>query len=130
MNFITILETNHNYNETILHYCQWDRNEVELEKLLTVLAFARECYDDGTCSLTFEFSRDLIPEAAARIHMKLNYDSLLFEMHTGNFKCPRFVNSIRSTGDEHIESPMTDPTACVKAIHKYFRTNGLCMYFH
>ncbi len=92
MQFITIVETNHKENETFIHYCQWDGNEVELEKLFKMINFA--CYDDMAGDYSDFYGRiDIkLPESMVDEHVKLKYGCFdyMFQKHVGVFKCPDF----------------------------------------
>lgn len=93
MKFVLILETNHKENEDFLHYCQWNENEEELEKLFRL--FKEADYEElfGGHYSSFWFSRTLLSESAVDEHVKLRefggYDRM-FQKHTGKFVCPKF----------------------------------------
>lgn len=133
MQFITILETNRREKESAIHYCQWDGNEAELEKLFNIMTLSYQD-DDFRCHevCTFVFSRQLIPEAAVDAHCKLLYGNYMsmFVKHTGTFKCPPFETTVESEGGEEVRVPMTDPYKCAEALHEYFRNTELSEYFH
>jgi hypothetical protein len=120
MKFIVILETNHKENESYIHYCQWDGNETELQKLLNVIEFA--CYDDmyGDYS-DFVCSRNFISESAVDEHIQLkefnSYDHM-FQKHVGVFKCPEF-DYLRD-GDEYEAAKMLDDCLYGCKLGNYF----------
>ncbi len=92
MQFITIVETNHKEHETFIHYCQWNGNEKELQKLMNVIDTSEGGDElDGDVS-TFVCSNVLISETAADEHMQLEYGSYshMFQKHVGVFKSPKF----------------------------------------
>ncbi len=118
MRFVTILEFNHKENEPVLHYCQWQGNEHEFETLFRVIDLAQTDVDfgPGCHASTFNYCRELIPEAAVDAHVKLGYGSFtrMFKKHVGRFVCPPFTQKVLEpvTREYYIDGPMTDPRDC------------------
>jgi hypothetical protein len=134
MDFVTVLEFNHKENEATLHYCQWQGNGAELEKLFAAIELAekdQEFASSGHVS-TFKFQRALIPEAAVQAHLALKYGSFthMFQRHVGVFKCPPFTSkAVNEAGDEYVDAPMTDPRACALRLDDLFYGARLGQYF-
>ena len=119
MQFITIVERNYKENETFVHYCQWDGNEEELGKLLSVLDFALYDDMDGDYSMLWH-EKGFISESAVDQHVHLRYGCFdhMFQKHTGVFKCPEF-DYIR---DEYEAAKMIDDFFYACKLGNYFQT--------
>jgi len=134
MQFVTILEYNHKEHEATLHYCQWDGNEAGLESLFRVIDASNGDYGDsieGDVS-TFEFSRELIPEAAVDVHIKLPYGCFtkMFKKHVGTFKCPLTVeDALDRAMNNRDRGYMSNAYACGLALDEYFYASKLGNYF-
>ncbi len=87
--FIVIHEHNHKEDEVFIHYCQWNGNELELAKLLALIAAADSTELKGDVS-KFQGSSALISEDAVNQHIGLPFNSYarMFQKHVGTFKCP------------------------------------------
>jgi hypothetical protein len=134
MDFITILEFNHKENEATFHYCQWQGNEAELEKLVAAIKLAeqdREFAYYGDVS-TFRHEPGLVPEAAVTAHLALRYGSYthMFQRHVGVFKCPTITSKgVNEAGDEYIDIPITSPRECCIRLDDLFYGARLGRYF-
>ena len=90
MDYIAIREWNFESRETVVFYCQWTGNEMELEKLLTLIELSMEALAgaEGEVS-TFQVSRRLIPESVVdtQVSLKeLGYPESEFVLEEGKSK--------------------------------------------
>ncbi len=90
MEYIAIQEWNFETRYTFVFYCQWTGNEVELEKLLTLIELSMEARAgaEGEVS-TFQVSRRLIPESVVDIQVslkELGYPETEFVLEEGKSK--------------------------------------------
>ncbi len=101
-----------------IHYCQWNGNEEELEKLLRIIQFADPRGMKGEfCDF---YSVDVkISESAVDEHIRLKYGCFAhtFQKHTGVFQCPAF-DYIR---DEREAAYMLDECFYACRIGEYFK---------
>ncbi len=134
LQFVTILEQNHKENESVLHYCQWDGNEAELEALFAVIDIASEYTGAYGHVSTFQYERTLIPESAVRYHVRLSYGNFthMFQRHKGVFRCPvTLKRKVTWIDDEegNLEEPLTDPGECVSRLDEEMYAAGLGRHF-
>ncbi len=91
MEFIVIVERNFKEDETFVHYCQWQGNEQELEKLFAILDAKDDTELYGDVS-KFSYSRHRLTESAVDEHcgLGLGIFDKMFHKYVGIFKCPTF----------------------------------------
>lgn len=92
MEFIIILERHFKEDESFVHYCQWQGNEAELEKLFAIIDEKDDTDLYGDVS-KFSYSRHRLSESAVDEHcnVKLGIYSYMFNKYTGKFTCPSFT---------------------------------------
>jgi hypothetical protein len=91
MQFLVIYEKNLKENEIFINYCQWDGNEAELTKFMSLIDKADWSDFGGDLSIIYHGGENLIPEAAVNAHIRLDHPNdymALFQKHTGKFECP------------------------------------------